>query len=102
MHHRLNNPGTSSGAQGASVSQENTAAGRAVMTFSPFFSFRQNALNVGQPFDNLTHVDLTLQSKKIEHWLRFSDPIDRTITDNIRVQFGLTKRIAGVDNRSCS
>lgn len=71
------------------------------MTFSPFFSFRQNALNVGQPFDNLTHVDLTLRSKKIEHWPRFGDRIDRTVTDKRRIQFGLTKRAAGVDNRSC-
>ena len=71
------------------------------MTSSPFLSIRQDALNIGRPSGNLTHVDLTLRSKKIEHLPRFGDPIDRTVTDKRRIQFGLTKRAAGVDNRSC-
>ncbi len=54
------------------------------MTSSPFFSIRQDALNIGRPFGNLTHVDLTFRPKKIEHWLRFGDPIERTVIDKRR------------------
>jgi Protein of unknown function (DUF2840) len=84
MPHRLSDPGPSSGAQGASVSQENTAAGRAVMTSSPFFSIHQDAINIGRPFGNLTHVDLTFRPKKIEHCLRFGNPIAWTVVDKRR------------------
>ena len=48
----------------------------------PLPSFiQQSALDARQPFDNLTHVELTFRPKKIEHWLRFGDPIERTIID---------------------
>ena len=72
------------------------------MTSSPFFSIRQDALNIGRPSGNLTHVDLTFRPKKIEHWLRFGDPIERTVIDKRRIQFGLMSRRAGVDIRSHS
>jgi len=51
----------------------------------PLPSFiQQSALDARQPFDNLTHVELTFRPKKIEHWLRFGDPIERTIIDKRR------------------
>lgn len=49
----------------------------------PYF-IQQSALDARQPFDNLTHVELTFRTKMIEHWLRFGDPIERTIIDKRR------------------
>ena len=51
----------------------------------PLPSFiQQSAFDSRRPFDNLTHVELTFRPKKIEHWLRFGDPIERTIIDKRR------------------
>ena len=45
---------------------------------------RQSALDARRPFDALTHVELTFRPKKIEHWLRFGDPVERTFLDKKR------------------
>ena len=97
MLHRLSDLGTLIGRSGSFCLAREC---RCRESRHDVLSIRQDALNVGQPFDNLTHVDLTLRPKKIEHWLRFGDPIEKTVTDKRRIQFGLTKRTAGVDNRS--
>ena len=40
--------------------------------------------DVRQPFDNLTHIELTFRPKKIEHWLCFGYRIELTIIDKRR------------------
>lgn len=51
----------------------------------PISSFiQQAALDARRPFDDLTHVELTFRPKKVEHWLRFGDPVERTVVDKRR------------------
>ena len=51
----------------------------------PLLSFiHQSTLDMRQPFDNLTHVELTFRHKKIENWLCFGYRIELTIIDKRR------------------
>ena len=54
------------------------------MTMRALSPIQQVALDSRRPFDNLTHVELTIVPKKVEHWLRFGDPIERTVINRIR------------------
>jgi hypothetical protein len=47
-------------------------------------SIQQSALDSRRIYDDLTHVELTIVPKKVEHWLRFGDPIERTVINRIR------------------
>lgn len=47
-------------------------------------SVQQSALDSHRIYDDLTHVELTIVPKKVEHWLRFGDPIERTVINRIR------------------
>lgn len=54
------------------------------MTIRALSPIQQAALDSRRPFDNLTHVELTIVPKKVEYWLRFGDPIERTVVNRIR------------------
>ena len=54
------------------------------MRLPPPYFIRQSALDPRHQLDQITHVELTFRPKNIEHWLRFGDPIERTIIDNRR------------------
>ncbi len=54
------------------------------MTMRALSPIQQAALDSRRPFDNLTHVELTIVPKKVEQWLRFGDPIERTVINRIR------------------
>ena len=47
-------------------------------------SVQQSALDSRRIYDDLTHVELTIVPKKVEHWLRFGNPIERTVINRIR------------------